>query len=83
MHRIAETEPFIHTAPEDQFFNCGSDIDKASAALDFEPEMFGERFHCDRLPPARGILQGFEDLHFIRFPSQRPFQIRRSHGQVW
>ena len=46
VHRVAETKTFVHAAAQDEVFNCIGDVHEAAAALNFEPKVLGQRFHC-------------------------------------
>jgi hypothetical protein len=58
MHRIDEAEAFFDAALADEVFDCVGDVDESAAAFDFEPEVFGERFHGGRLAVAQGTGKG-------------------------
>ena len=45
VHRVDKAEPFLDTALRDESLDSVGDIDEASPAGNFEPEMLGERFH--------------------------------------
>jgi len=42
VHRVDEAEPLLNAALRDKFLDGVGDVDEASAAGNFEPEMFGE-----------------------------------------
>ena len=45
VHRVHETEPFLHAAFAHEVLHRAGDVDETAAAGDFEPELFGKRFH--------------------------------------
>jgi hypothetical protein len=45
MHGVDEAEALPNAAFPYEVFDGAGNIDKAASARDFEPQMFGERFH--------------------------------------
>ena len=46
VHRVAKYNAVVDPAAEHEFFDSVGDVDKTTAAFDFEPEVFGEGFHA-------------------------------------
>ena len=45
VHGVNQTKTLGNAAAPDEIFNRRGNVDEPSTARDFEPEMFGQRFH--------------------------------------
>ena len=49
VHCVDQTKAFSHTALVNEFLDLGCDVDEPASVRHFEPKMFSERFHSERL----------------------------------
>ncbi len=49
VHGVDQTKAFGHAALVNEFLDLGRDVDEPASTRHFEPKMFSERFHSDRL----------------------------------